>query len=122
MGQQRWAGVVDVVGSHVLANACATTQYGGVVTACGLAGGMDLPATVAPFILRGVALVGIDSVMCPRHHRLAAWQRLEQDLDRSKLAPITHDIGLDETIEAARALLAGERRGRTVVDVLKLNH
>ncbi len=117
LAKERWAGVIDVVGSHVLANACAATRYGGVVTACGLAGGMEFPATVAPFILRGVTLVGIDSVMCPREKRLLAWQRLASDLDLSKLETIGHEIGLDKAIEFAEKLLAGEIRGRVIVDV-----
>ena len=117
LGKERWIGVVDVVGSHVLANACASTSYGGVVTACGLAGGMDFPATVAPFILRAVSLIGIDSVMCPRERRLEAWQRLASDLDLSKLGNIATEIGLSETIDAANDLLAGRIRGRRVVDV-----
>lgn len=117
LGKERWAGAVDVVGSHVLANVCATTRYGGVVTACGLAGGMDFPATVAPFILRGVTLVGIDSVMCPRPLRLEAWTRLARDLDTSKLDAICHVIGLSEVISTASSLLAGQVRGRIVVDV-----
>lgn len=117
LGKERWAGVVDVVGSHVLANACASTKYGGVVTACGLAGGMELPATVAPFILRGVSLIGIDSVMCPREKRMEAWQRLEKDLDLSRLGGIAIEIGLTEVIDVADALLAGRIRGRRVVDV-----
>ena len=117
LGKERWAGAVDVVGSHVLANVCATTQYRGVVTACGLAGGMDLPATVAPFILRGVTLAGIDSVMCPRADRLQAWQRLGTDLDMAKLGTISHEIGLAEAIPLASRLLNGEVRGRVVVDV-----
>ncbi len=117
LGKERWAGAVDVVGSHVLANVCATTQYRGVVTACGLAGGMDLPATVAPFILRGVTLAGIDSVMCPRIERLQAWQRLGTDLDMDKLGAISHEVGLAEAIPLASRLLNGEVRGRIVVDV-----
>lgn len=117
LAKERWAGVVDVVGSHVLANACAHTNYGGVVTACGLAGGMDFPATVAPFILRGVTLVGVDSVMCPRELRLEAWQRLERDLDVSKLMNIATEIGLSEVIDTADQLLAGKVRGRRIVDV-----
>jgi acrylyl-CoA reductase (NADPH) len=117
LGKERWAGAVDVVGSHVLANVCATTQYRGVVTACGLAGGMDLPATVAPFILRGVTLAGIDSVMCPRAERLQAWQRLGTDLDMDKLGTISHEVGLAEAIPLASQLLNGEVRGRIVVDV-----
>lgn len=117
LGKERWAGAIDVVGSHVLANVCATTSYGGVVTACGLAGGMDFPATVAPFILRGVTLVGIDSVMCPRPTRLEAWTRLAGDLDISKLDAISHVIGLSEVISSAEQLLKGQIRGRVVVDV-----
>jgi acrylyl-CoA reductase (NADPH) len=117
LGRERWAGAVDVVGSHTLANVCATAKYRGVVTACGLAGGMDLPATVAPFILRGVTLVGIDSVMCPREDRLNAWKRLATDLDVSKLEMITTEISLSETLDVASKLMQGEVRGRVVVDV-----
>ena len=117
LAKERWAGVVDVVGSHVLANACASTQYGGVVTACGLAGGMDLPATVAPFILRGVTLVGVDSVMCPTPKRIEAWNRLAQDLDLSKLGNLSNTIGLSEALTKADELLAGKVRGRLIVDV-----
>lgn len=117
LGRERWAGAVDVVGSHTLANVCATTKYRGVVTACGLAGGMDFPASVAPFILRGVTLVGVDSVMCPCADRLLAWQRLESDLDISKLNLITHEIGLADAIPMATRLLDGQVRGRVVVDV-----
>jgi acrylyl-CoA reductase (NADPH) len=117
LGKERWAGAVDVVGSHTLANICATTRYRGVVTACGLAGGMDLPASVAPFILRGVTLVGIDSVMCPRPERLLAWQRLARDLDIAKLDLITHEVALAEAIPTAAQLMDGKVRGRVVVDV-----
>ncbi|MGJ7511893.1 acrylyl-CoA reductase (NADPH) [Variovorax sp. GT1P44] len=117
LGKERWAGVVDSVGSHTLVNACATTRYGGVVTACGLAQGMDMPGTVAPFILRGVSLVGVDSVMAPRADRMSAWQRLSQELDRERLALITHEIPLAATLDAALSLLAGGVRGRTVVNV-----
>lgn len=117
LARERWAGAVDVVGSHTLANVCASTRYRGVVTACGLAGGMDFPATVAPFILRGVTLVGIDSVMCPRPDRLVAWERLGTDLDISKLSLITNEIGLTEAIPMATKLLDGQVRGRVVVDV-----
>ena len=117
LGKERWAGAVDVVGSHVLANLCATTKYRGVVTACGLAAGMDLPATVAPFILRGVTLAGIDSVMCPRADRLVAWQRLSTDLDFDKLGHISTTVGLDAAIPLAQRLLHGQVRGRVVVDV-----
>jgi acrylyl-CoA reductase (NADPH) len=117
LGKERWAGAVDVVGSHVLANVCATTRYRGVVTACGLAAGMDLPATVAPFILRGVTLVGIDSVMCPRADRLQAWQRLATDLDLARLGDIGRTVGLAEALPLAQQLLDGQVRGRIVVDV-----
>jgi len=117
LGRERWAGVVDVVGSHTLANVCATTKYRGVVTACGLAGGMDFPATVAPFILRGVTLVGIDSVICPRPERLEAWRRLGSDLDVAKLDTISQEVGLTDVIPFASKLLNGEVRGRVIVDV-----
>ena len=117
LGKERWAGAVDVVGSHNLANICATTKYRGVVTACGLAGGMDFPATVAPFILRGVTLAGIDSVMCPRPERLEAWRRLGTDLDISKLEMISNEISLSEAIPHALKLVNGEIRGRVIVDV-----
>ena len=118
LARERWAGAVDVVGSHTLANICASTRYGGVVTACGLAGGMDLPATVAPFILRGVTLVGIDSVMCPREKRLQAWQRLAKDLDPTLLQRIGQQVvGLHEVVPYAEKLLKGEVRGRLLVDV-----
>ena len=115
--KERWAGVVDTVGSHTLANACASTRYGGIVTACGLAQGMDLPVTVAPFILRGVSLIGIDSVMAPLARRTEAWQRLAQDIDRAALALIARRIGLAEALAAAPGILAGQVRGRLVVDV-----
>lgn len=117
LGKERWAGAVDVVGSHTLANICATTKYRGVVTACGLAGGMDFPATVAPFILRGVTLAGIDSVMCPRPERLEAWRRLGIDLDIAKLEMISTEIALADAIPAAAKLINGEIRGRVIVDV-----
>ncbi|MCO8649172.1 zinc-binding dehydrogenase, partial [Burkholderia multivorans] len=117
LGKERWAGAVDVAGSHVLANVCATTRYRGVVTACGLAAGMDFPATVAPFILRGVTLVGIDSVMCPRDERLAAWRRLAADLDVAKLGDIGRKVGLADAIPLADELIRGKVRGRIVVDV-----
>jgi acrylyl-CoA reductase (NADPH) len=117
LGKERWAGVVDTVGSHTLANACATTRYGGVVTACGLAGGMDLPASVAPFILRGVTLAGIDSVMAPLALRQAAWARLAQDLDPAKLEAVTEEIALDQAIARAADLMAGQVAGRLVVKV-----
>jgi acrylyl-CoA reductase (NADPH) len=117
LGRERWAGAVDVVGSHTLANVCATTRYGGVVTACGLAGGMDLPASVAPFILRGVTLAGVDSVMAPRELRLQAWQRLTTDLDLAKLGQIAKEIGLNDVVDTASQLLDGQVRGRVIVDV-----
>ena len=117
LGKERWAGAVDVVGSHTLANVCATTKYRGVVTACGLAGGMDFPSSVAPFILRGVTLAGIDSVMCPTPDRLEAWRRLGSDLDIAKLGVISREIGLSEVMPYATKLLNGEVKGRVVVDV-----
>ena len=117
MGKERWAGAVDAVGSHTLANVCATTKYRGVVTACGLAGGMDFPASVAPFILRGITLVGVDSVMCPQADRLEAWKRLGTDLDLAKLGNISREIGMGEVLPVATQLLNGEIRGRVVVDV-----
>ncbi|MCK6406030.1 MAG: oxidoreductase [Rhodocyclaceae bacterium] len=117
LGKERWAGVVDAVGSHTLANACATTRYRGAVAACGLAQGMDFPASVAPFILRGVTLYGIDSVMAPQTLRLEAWARLARDLDPAKLEAITREIGLGDAIATAGALLEGKVRGRVVVDV-----
>lgn len=115
--KERWAGVVDAVGSHTLANALAQTRYGGTVAACGLAQGLDLPASVAPFILRGVKLIGIDSVMAPRERRLAAWQKLATDLDPAALDRITQEIALTDAIGKAGDLLAGKVRGRLVVDV-----
>ena len=117
MQKERWAGVVDAVVSHTLANACASTRYGGVVTACGLAQGMDLPLTVAPFILRGVSLIGIDSVMAPLALRTEAWARLAQDIDRAALALIARRIGLAEALATAPQILGGSIRGRLVVDV-----
>ncbi len=115
--KERWAGVVDCVGSHTLANACAQTRYRGVVTACGLAQGMDFPASVAPFILRGVKLIGIDSVMCPLPDREVAWKRLATDFDHAKLESITKEIALGDAIAKAADVLAGKVRGRLVVDV-----
>ena len=115
--KERWAGVVDSVGSQTLANACAQLRYGGVAIACGLAQGMDFPATVAPFILRSARLIGVDSVMCPMNRRTQAWQYLAQELDRAKLDAITREIALAEAFEAGRAILAGEIRGRVVVNV-----
>jgi len=117
LGKERWAGVVDAVGSHTLANACATTRYRGAVAACGLAGGMDFPVTVAPFILRGVTLYGIDSVRAPRAEREQAWARLASDLEPAKLDAITGEVGLADALGAAEEILAGRVRGRLVVDV-----
>ncbi|MGX9992869.1 acrylyl-CoA reductase (NADPH) (plasmid) [Rhizobium sp. Z1P35] len=114
---ERWAGAIDSVGSHTLANVLAQTQYRGVVTACGLAQGLDLPATVLPFILRNVTLAGIDSVNAPQSVRLKAWSRLARDLDLNKLARTTKVIGLADVTDVARRLLAGQVQGRTVVDV-----
>jgi acrylyl-CoA reductase (NADPH) len=115
--KERWAGVVDSVGSHTLVNACAQVKYRGVVAACGLAQGMDFPASVAPFILRGVVLAGVDSVYQPLPVREAAWHKLATDLNRQKLDAITHEIPLDAAISAAADLLAGKIRGRLVVNV-----
>lgn len=115
--KERWAGVVDAVGSHTLANACAQTRYRGAVAACGLAQGMDFPASVAPFILRGVSLLGIDSVMAPKAPRLAAWKRLSRDLDAAALESIAKEVALGDTIAAAADLMDGKVRGRIVVDV-----
>jgi acrylyl-CoA reductase (NADPH) len=116
LGKERWAGAIDVVGSHTLVNVCASMRYRGVVAACGLAGGLDFPATVAPFILRGVTLAGVDSVMCPRTDRLEAWRRLSQDLDIDKLELLTQEAGLSQVIDYAAGLLEGRIRGRVVVD------
>lgn len=117
LGRERWAGAVDAVGSHTLANVLAATRYGGVVTACGLAQGMDLPASVAPFILRAVTLVGIDSVMAPKELRLKAWSRLAADLPVDKLQTMTTEVGLGGVPQVAQDILAGRVRGRVVVDV-----
>ena len=115
--KERWSGVIDSVGSHTLANACAQLRYGGVAVACGLAQGIDFPATVAPFILRGARLIGVDSVMCPSARRDQAWQKLAHELDRAQLGAITREIALADAMDAGRAILAGEVRGRVVVDV-----
>ena len=115
--KERWAGVVDSVGSFTLANACAQTRYGGAVAACGLAQGADFPATVMPFILRGVRLLGVDSVMAPKAPRLAAWERLARDLDPALLDVIATEISLSEAIAAATDLMDGKVRGRIIVDV-----
>jgi acrylyl-CoA reductase (NADPH) len=115
--KEKWAAVVDSVGSHTLANACAQTRYRGLVAACGLAQGMDFPASVAPFILRGVALLGVDSVMAPRELREPAWNRLARDLDPAALERISKVIGLGEVVGAAQEIVSGKVRGRIVVDV-----
>lgn len=117
LGKERWIAGVDAVGSHTLANLLSMTKYGGAVAACGLAQGMDLPASVAPFILRGVALLGIDSVMCPKPRRLEAWARLAADLDRDRLALMTTRIPLTDVIDTARAIVDGKVRGRVVVEI-----
>ena len=117
LAKERWAAGVDSVGSHTLANLLAMTRYGGAVAACGLAGGMDLPSSVAPFILRGVSLLGIDSVMAPKALRRAAWDRLARDLDLEKLAAMTTTIKLDEVMDAGRRIVEGKVRGRTVVAI-----
>ncbi|WP_067732759.1 acrylyl-CoA reductase (NADPH) [Novosphingobium naphthalenivorans] len=115
--KERWGGVVDTAGSFTLANACAQTRYGGAVAACGLAQGMDFPATVMPFILRGISLLGIDSVMAPKARRLKAWDRLARDLDPAVLDTIAQTIGLSDAIDAAGKFMSGEVKGRYVVDV-----
>lgn len=115
--KERWGGVIDSVGSHTLANACAQTRYRGLVAACGLAQGMDFPTSVAPFILRGVSLIGVDSVMAPRELRRPAWERLARDLDGAALERVSNVIGLEQTLQAAQDIVAGKIRGRVVVDV-----
>jgi acrylyl-CoA reductase (NADPH) len=117
MAKERWAGGIDSVGSTTLANVLSMIRYRGAVAACGLAGGMDLPTSVAPFILRGVSLLGIDSVYRPRPDREAAWKRLETDLDRAKLEEMTAEIGLPEVMEAGRLIVEGRIRGRIVVKI-----
>ncbi|MGA9795626.1 MAG: MDR family oxidoreductase [Rhizomicrobium sp.] len=117
LGKERWFGAVDSVGSKTLANVLASTQYGGAVAACGLAQGMDLPTSVAPFILRGVSLLGIESVQMPMPRRLQAWARLARDLDTGKLRAMTHTIGFGDLKQAANDILAGKVRGRLVVDL-----
>jgi acrylyl-CoA reductase (NADPH) len=117
LAKERFAGGIDTVGSTTLANLLSMTRYGGAVAACGLAGGMDLPTSVAPFILRGVSLLGIDSVMHPMADRRTAWRRLESELDRGKLAGMTSEIGLAEVIEAGRTIVEGHVRGRIVVKI-----
>ncbi len=117
LGKERWAGGVDAVGSHTLANVLSMTSYGGAVAACGLAGGMDLPSSVAPFILRGVSLLGVDSVMAPKALRLEAWRRLATELDHEKLASLSTTIGFDGILAAARDIVEGKIRGRVVADM-----
>ena len=117
LGKERWAGAIDTVGSQTLANVCAQIKYGGAVAACGLAQGMDFPATVMPFILRGVILNGVDSVYCPKEKRLEAWKRLAADLDPSQIELITTEVPLSEAIPTAEKILKGEIRGRVVVNV-----
>src|SRR3984885_5923482 len=117
LAKERWAGGIDAVGSTTLANVLSMTRYGGAVAACGLAGGMDLPGSVAPFILRGISLLGIDSVMCPLPLRREAWRRLETDLDRSKIAAMVSEIGLADVIAAGQRIVEGQVRGRIVVKI-----
>jgi acrylyl-CoA reductase (NADPH) len=117
LAKERWAGAIDAVGSHTLVNACAGIRYRGAVAACGLAQGIDFPGSVAPFILRGVTLYGIDSVMAPQALRNEAWQRLAHDLDLARLDAITREISLGESLQAGRDILDGKIRGRVVVDV-----
>ena len=117
LAKERWAGGVDSVGSTTLANLLSMTRYRGAIAACGLAAGMDLPTSVAPFILRGVCLLGIDSVMCPLELRELAWKRLAIDLESSKLSEITHEIGLEDVVGAGGKILAGQVRGRIVVKI-----
>jgi acrylyl-CoA reductase (NADPH) len=119
LGQERWAGAIDTVGSFTLANACAGTKHRGAVAACGLAQGMDFPSTVAPFIIRGITLYGIESVLAPHQLRLEAWKRLALNLDVSKLDAITAEVGLSEVIPVCSTLLEGKVRGRIVVDVAR---
>ncbi len=118
LARERWAGGIDSVGSTTLANILSMTKYAGAISACGLAAGMDLPSSVAPFILRSVCLLGIDSVMCPIALRKVAWSRLASDLDPGKLVEITHEIGLGEVVAAGAKILAGQVRGRIVVKIL----
>src|SRR5258708_3970828 len=117
LGREQWAGGIDTVGSTTLANVLSMTRYGGAVAACGLAGGMDLPATVAPFILRGVSLVGIDSVMCPLERRREAWKRLASDMEAGKLAPRTRGVDMSGVMEVGRRIVEGGVRGRVVVKI-----
>ena len=117
LGKERWAAGVDSVGSHTLANVLSQTRYGGAVAACGLAQGMDLPTSVAPFILRGVSLLGIDSVMCPKGRRITAWARLAHDLDAARLDSMSQTVKLEDVPGVAEAILDGKVRGRTIVTI-----
>ena len=117
LARECWAAAIDTVGSHTLANVCAGLHYGGAVAACGMAQGLDLPASVAPFILRGVRLIGVDSVMCPRDRRILAWEKLSRLVDSELLGLIARDITLDQVIETAHALMDGKLRGRVVVNI-----
>jgi len=117
LAKEKWAAGIDSVGSSTLANVLSMIRYGGAVAACGLAGGMDLPTSVAPFILRGVSLLGIDSVMSPKVRRVEAWRRLATELDHSKLESITQTISLEQTLDIGETLLAGQVRGRIVVEI-----
>ena len=116
LAKQRWAGAIDTVAGQVLVNVCASTTYGGAVAACGNASGMTFPASVAPFILRAVTLVGVDSVQTPRDRRLEAWRRLGSDLEPAVLDSLTSEVGLSDALDTARELLDGQVRGRVVVD------
>ena len=115
--KERWAAGIDSVGSHTLANLLAQTQYNGAIAACGLAQGFDLPTTVMPFILRGVALLGVDSVMAARERRIEAWDRIASQLDHKKLDALTTTIGFDDIVAAANEIVAGKIRGRVIVDM-----
>ncbi len=117
LAKERWAGVIDSVGSHTLVNACASTKYGGIVAACGLAQGMDLPGTVAPFILRGVTLAGIDSVMRPTKDRVEAWQRIADTLGAETFDGVAKEITLEDVIDTANQLIEGKVQGRVIVDL-----
>lgn len=119
LAKERWAGAVDTLGSHTLANVCASTKYAGTVAACGLAQGMDLPATVAPFILRGVKLIGVDSVYCPQAKRLAAWQRLAELINPDILDSLVTEISLEDCLQASQELLAGKVKGRLLVNLTR---
>jgi len=117
LAKEQWAGAIDVAGGQILANVCAAMKYRGVVAACGLAAGMGFPATVAPFILRGVTLAGVDSVMCPRAERIEAWRRLARDLDPTLLSSMTQRVSLADVVPAAEELIAGQVRGRLIVPI-----